>query len=254
MTDIGQNESGEKKKWDEQSEELLVDLWCDQECLYNITSKDYFNRDLKRREMEKIADALGTSADEVKKKMTNLRTQYGKLRRKGPSGSGLISFSRREKWLEERLAFLSPFMTAKATVSNLEKKRDTDHTEELELLVAADLDDAKCFDVVIPQVTSQTGPTPPKKKKESVEEKEMKIMEELLKSVTKVADNRDRLRSEDEDVFGQFVAGELRKIKNEQVKNVTKMKIHTALFDGIQDNFAKSKTLEPESGSSLHEQ
>ncbi|KAJ8044876.1 hypothetical protein HOLleu_07754 [Holothuria leucospilota] len=125
------------------------------------------------------------------------------------------------------------------------QKRYTDPTEELELLGEADSDDVKCLDVGIPQLISQTGPTPPKKKKESMEEKEMKIMEELLKSLTKVADNRETLRSEDDnDVFGVFVASELRKIKDEQVKNVTKMKIHTVLFDGMQDYLAKSKALE----------
>lgn len=58
--------------------------------------------------------------DQVKKRMKSLRTQFGKLRKPGRSGSEAKPTSKKNKWILDHLQFLTPHMVVRTTTSNLE--------------------------------------------------------------------------------------------------------------------------------------
>lgn len=47
--------------WKDERVAELIDLYQDRPCLYNVKSKDYFNRDLRKKALEEIAKAIGTT-------------------------------------------------------------------------------------------------------------------------------------------------------------------------------------------------
>ena len=48
-------------RWTDQRIDELITLFEDRPCLYNVKSKNYFNRDLRRKALAEIGTALGTS-------------------------------------------------------------------------------------------------------------------------------------------------------------------------------------------------
>jgi hypothetical protein len=49
---------GRSINWSVESEEKLVDLWEERPCLYDISCKEYSNRDIKRKALDDIGAAL----------------------------------------------------------------------------------------------------------------------------------------------------------------------------------------------------
>ena len=48
-------------RWTDQRIDKLITLFEDRPCLHNVKSKNYFNRDLRRKALAEIGTALGTS-------------------------------------------------------------------------------------------------------------------------------------------------------------------------------------------------
>ena len=133
--------------WDKDRTERLISLVEERPCLYNMKLKIYFNRDLRKRAHEEIAETIGLSGkktvlckivcmyccssmysvflvDEVQKKIKSFRTQYTRERQKvknRKSGDGADDIYT-SKWIHfPQLQFLDDFVTAKKTVSNYRK-------------------------------------------------------------------------------------------------------------------------------------
>jgi len=68
-------------------------------CLFDITLQSYSNKNEKRIAIEEIAEKMNLSADTVSKKLTSLRTQYARLMKNQPSGSGRAVKTSYQKWL-----------------------------------------------------------------------------------------------------------------------------------------------------------
>ena len=60
--------------------------------------------------MSACLDFFVNAADVVGKHMASLRSQYLRQLRPLPSGSGKRKKTERQRWLEERLEFLKPFV------------------------------------------------------------------------------------------------------------------------------------------------
>ena len=72
----------------EEQEAIFIEVWQENSCLYDIGCKSYSNKHEKKRAVMEIADKMNISADAVTKKITSLRTQYSRLMKALPSGSG----------------------------------------------------------------------------------------------------------------------------------------------------------------------
>lgn len=86
-------------RWTAELEDILVDLWQDHECLYNVSSKNDHNHYDKDKSWGEIAAVLSIPVEEVKTRVTTLRTQYTKLLKSQPSGSGEKCLTSRQRWL-----------------------------------------------------------------------------------------------------------------------------------------------------------
>jgi hypothetical protein len=64
------------KKWAPQETRNLISHFQDSPCLWDVFDKDYKNRYKKSTAVRKIALSFGINADEVKRKLHNLRRQY----------------------------------------------------------------------------------------------------------------------------------------------------------------------------------
>ena len=69
--------------------------------------------------MEYIADKINMSIDAVSKKLTSLRTQYSRLMKKLPSGSGRAAKTAHQKWLVSKLDFLTQHLKKRDSLSNI---------------------------------------------------------------------------------------------------------------------------------------
>ncbi|XP_031557241.1 uncharacterized protein LOC116293884 [Actinia tenebrosa] len=68
----------ERYPWSSREIEILIALWDNEEVLYNTRCADYFKRDKRIEALDRISDTLKIPIPEIRKKMTNLRTYYGK--------------------------------------------------------------------------------------------------------------------------------------------------------------------------------
>ena len=66
------------KKWEDQETFELIDLFEVNPCLWEIRNKDYQKRDKKEVAYNSIAEKLGVSATEVRKKWESLRAYHGR--------------------------------------------------------------------------------------------------------------------------------------------------------------------------------
>lgn len=103
----------------EDQEAVFIDLWQEKPCLYDIGSKSYSNKNEKRKAISEIAEKMEMSADAVSKKLTSLRTQYSRLIKALPSGSGSVARTSHQKWLVEKLDFLQQHLRKRGSLSNL---------------------------------------------------------------------------------------------------------------------------------------
>ena len=99
----------------------MIRLWEEHEELYSVFHSLYLDRGRKSLIFIEIADASGTTADEISKKKISLHSYYCQLRREhlnsGPTGSAAMQ---KIKWsILESLHFLKEPHTPNPTIGNL---------------------------------------------------------------------------------------------------------------------------------------
>ncbi|KAF4115304.1 hypothetical protein G5714_002793 [Onychostoma macrolepis] len=99
-----------KKVWTEEMEEHLIELWQEHECLYDISTEMYHNRAEKEKRWTEIANALQQPVEDVKTRAVSLRTQYCRLLKPKPSGSGNKPMTPRQKWLLRVMDFIKTYI------------------------------------------------------------------------------------------------------------------------------------------------
>ncbi|XP_034540816.1 uncharacterized protein wu:fb74b10 [Notolabrus celidotus] len=118
-----------RRKWTVQKEERMVELWADQPCLFDINSRTYHDRVEKEKQWTEIAEALQMPVAEVKTRSLSLRTQFSRLLRPRPSGSGEKTLTSKQKWILRGLDFLKPFVTPRNTETSLVIEDDETDTQ-----------------------------------------------------------------------------------------------------------------------------
>lgn len=106
-------------EWTDEKEDSLIDIWQQHPCLYDISSKSYSNRNEKQKATNEIAEKLCTTAVNIAKRLTSLRTQYARLIKPLPSGSGTVVKTTRQKWILEKMDFLKPHVKKRDSLTNL---------------------------------------------------------------------------------------------------------------------------------------
>lgn len=117
----------EKIKWSQAEIEKLIYLVQQYECIYNVKSAGYLDRNAKAQAFNKICEDLEMKeldVIEVKKKWKNLRTQYlreiRELRASKKSGSGICDVYTPKLWCFSQLQFLEAHTQIRSGESNFE--------------------------------------------------------------------------------------------------------------------------------------
>nr|XP_054765517.1 uncharacterized protein LOC129272387 [Lytechinus pictus] len=107
------------QSWTPEMEHTLVEIWSDNRCLYAVSDSAFSNRDARMKVINIMEEILGVSGREISRRMTTLRTQYTRLLKQPPSGSGTKMHTSRQMWVLKALAFLEPHVKARNSISNL---------------------------------------------------------------------------------------------------------------------------------------
>ncbi|XP_042364129.1 uncharacterized protein wu:fb74b10 [Plectropomus leopardus] len=122
-----------RTRWTRDMEDLLVDLWKQYECLYDVSSDTYHNKLEKERCWEEIAVALDLSVEEVKVRATSLRTQYTRVLKPLTSGSGKNkALTPRQRRILKSLKFLRKHVNPRSSESNVDQTTKDTLTTQLE--------------------------------------------------------------------------------------------------------------------------
>lgn len=114
-------------KWRDDFIEPFLDQYRQYECLWNISSDSYKNRDTRDKAYESMCSALclpGLSVNDIKTKIKTIRTNYkselNKILKSEKSGAGLNDvYVPRLFWFKKADEFLRGVSVAKNSISNL---------------------------------------------------------------------------------------------------------------------------------------
>ncbi|KAJ8356989.1 hypothetical protein SKAU_G00197830 [Synaphobranchus kaupii] len=200
-----------KEFWTRPKVEQLCKLWKTKPSLHNIDN-DYHDRWHKRRDSEEIAQHLGTTVEELLKKLKNLRSQYARERRKtrfSPINNCQVSSS---KWY--LLSVLKFLEKSDASISNIEEVNEEVTEDRLNTGTKEEAD------LPIRPQNGNAGSV--------ATEKRMRLAYEERSDIG----NAKEPPAEDTfDIFGKFVASELRQMETTQMQKVARLRIQQVLLD-----------------------
>ncbi|XP_038153207.1 uncharacterized protein LOC119791263 isoform X2 [Cyprinodon tularosa] len=219
-------------RWSQSTEERLVELWKAHPSLFDVASKSYHDRRKREKSWEAIAVQLQLPANEVKTRVASLRTQYGKLLKPKPSGSGHKPLTPKQKWILRHLDFLKGHVIHRHTESTLRPAVELDDTFEGEedssvLETEAEVEEEESSSPSTCQLVRKQVAT--KKKPESAQSLEMAKLSLLQQIQRTLASNEDS-----NELFGQQVASELRNIRDGAVQLRLKRNIMNMIYDALE--------------------
>ncbi|XP_069673984.1 uncharacterized protein [Periplaneta americana] len=215
-------------EWGRDNILLLAELLKANKCLWDVTKREYKDRHMKKDAYRTISLQLGTSPEEVEKKVHIMKTQFIRewTKVKKSRVCGIRNDIYVPKWYAfQPLSFLKDVYTTKKNKTNDEVQK----TETEELDVHKEVDDHVAIDSgesSQPSVTQRCNTIKRKTTSES-------HLDDVRTTVTSVGDNAVSKKHRDEFIiFADFVASELKKISHDQyMLAVTKSKISQEIFD-----------------------
>lgn len=119
--------------WSRQDTITLIDIYRSHECLWNVRSFDYRNRDKRAAAIRDIAQTISRSVNEVKKKLESLRNQHRRELRlmctSKKSGAGSDEIHTPKLWCFDILSFLNDGDSVRPAVSNMSSTTSNQTTE-----------------------------------------------------------------------------------------------------------------------------
>ncbi|CAI5661128.1 uncharacterized protein LOC112842915 [Oreochromis niloticus] len=259
--------------WTQAMEAQLVELWQAHPSLFDVASKNYHDRNKRDRGWMEIAAQLQLPVNEVKTRVASLRTQYGKLLKPKPSGSGQKPPTPKQTWILKHLDFLRAHVVHRQTESTLRlgtESEDIGATEEGDedqstMGIEADvfMSSNTTSPVSVSQEEENTSNSPPiseskgrlkrhrvqkyapKSAEHSIEMTKLSLLQQVQQTLS--ASNADS-----EELFGQQVASELRNIKDRALQLRLKRNIMNMIYDtqeaeqgGHHSQFAGSQVRPP---------
>ncbi|KAL3992616.1 interferon gamma receptor 1 [Sarotherodon galilaeus] len=234
--------------WTQAMEAQLVELWQAHPSLFDVASKNYHDRNKRDRSWMEIAAQLQLPVNEVKTRVASLRTQYGKLLKPKPSGSGQKPPTPKQTWILKHLDFLKAHVVHRQTESTLRVIRGaTEEGDEDQSTMGIEADVLMSSNTTSPVSVSQeeenTSNSPPisestgrlvkrprvqkhapKSAEHSIEMTKLSLLQQVQQTLS--ASNADS-----EELFGQQVASELRNIKDRALQLRLKRNIMNMIYD-----------------------
>ena len=197
-----------EKNWTSEEIETLIRMWRSKEVLYDVSSKDYLDKQKKYLALKEIADIIGTNSEAVLKKMNSLRSYYGHVRQScvlsNRKSDGNAIDIKKPTWpYYEHLHFLNDNLIPRSMTNSL--KRNNGKTDSFHV---------------------NNGPTKTPK---------VVITEEYSTS-------QDTLKQEDEkedEIFGQLIIKKLKKIPDGDIKEELKIEIQQLIFQARRKSYSK---------------
>ncbi|XP_072172151.1 uncharacterized protein [Diadema setosum] len=192
--------------------------------------------------MKSFKSADRKKEKQISNRMSSQRTLHGHLCRAPPSGSPTKSYTLRQTLLPAKnLAFLDEYMKAQTSLSNINEYDECmELSDEQPSLNETQVEQAAStnLDVATSQTTSKTighGPCPldqPSSPSTDTPEQEKKTagcMGEEANPRIQDALNSLEKENDQDSLFGQYIAGELRQITDPRVKLILKMAINNKI-------------------------
>ncbi|XP_055020895.1 uncharacterized protein LOC129412059 [Boleophthalmus pectinirostris] len=234
-------------------EAQLIELWQTHPSLFDVASQGYHDRNRREKSWEDIAAQLQLPVNEVKTRMTSLRTQYGKLLKPKPSGSGQKPLTSKQTWILQHLDFLKAHVIHRHTESTLRLATESEDTgpmeegDEDQSTVETESDVFTSSDTASPVSVTQeeenasnsSTVTPstdqpvkrPKVQKVKPKSTEHSIEMAKLSLLQQVQNTLSGSNADSEEVFGQQVASELRNIKDRALQLRLRRNIMNIIYD-----------------------
>ncbi|XP_031637792.1 uncharacterized protein LOC116350192 [Contarinia nasturtii] len=250
------NNQKDKRKvsrtWNREEIRKLIELYEMRVDLWNPSSQNYMNRNIKQTLLSEIANELNVSSKDVSAKWHALRTQFNRecnKERTLKSGSGADE-AYISKWeYKSSLRFLNVNTMSGATVSTLDLN-ELSSTGPIEKLAEFDINAA----IVLSSDSSDTNDnqydvpscsnnkrriehSSKRKKSNSQSSDENVLMQKALEVMSHTNDELD--------VFGQFIASEMRQISDLSKRNSVKREIMAILMNSGNDMLITTTQLQP---------
>ncbi|XP_046574783.1 uncharacterized protein LOC124282794 [Haliotis rubra] len=242
--------------------EELLELYEEEDLLWNTTHEHYYRKDKRRQALNRISAMLGINAVEINKKITNLRTYYSKevnkmkrSKAKGSKGDDLFV----SKWEHFKTMdrFLYPFIQGRKHMDLSEEDDSGDLDDEtatngyqslkLESPDVPQQDDTtsssrnlrkrRCLDEGTDESSRTHACTRDRSHQTSQKHSDYQSPSDTFVDSTYCNESPSQTMasasSEDrEDVFGRHVSHELRLITDLKTRQLVKLKIQNILFEG----------------------
>ncbi|XP_066500906.1 uncharacterized protein [Hoplias malabaricus] len=101
--------------WTSETEEEFVAMMESRPELFDTTESNFSNKTLKMNAWLEMAERLGISEKELKKKWDSLRTQYSRYTKMYGSGAEGRLCTARQQWILQRLKFLDPHIKRRSS-------------------------------------------------------------------------------------------------------------------------------------------
>ncbi|XP_052001269.1 uncharacterized protein LOC127656829 [Xyrauchen texanus] len=232
-----------KRMWTVHMEERLIALWSHYAYLYDISDMLYHDRPLKEKKWLEIAAELNIPVEDVKQRAGSLRTQYSRLLKPRPSGSGGKPLTSKQRWLLDNLEFLRRHYTPMLSKSSLnltpeqpdvgQKPSDVDVCQEFAYEVGSfsdtseNIPDSKS---VPRQTTPHRKPHQGKKRTVSnldTEVEAIAVFREMSATVMAGFNQGNDLEA----TFAQQIASDLREIQSPALRKMAKRQIQMLVYE-----------------------
>nr|CAH7742650.1 unnamed protein product [Callosobruchus chinensis] len=197
----------------------LVQLYRDNECLWDLKSQNYRNKEMRATALQNIAQEMNLEEfgpTDVKNKIKNLRATYylelDKIKKSSKSGAGGNVYTPKVKWFEEMDAFIRNVSIQRKTTDNSDTSNNIsvpgDHDE-----INSDAENNSPTPELGLTTSNSNEPTRPRSKRSKLSQ-----MSEMIKDMKNVTQNIN-MPSEEEndcDIYGKHVASQLKKLSERQ--------------------------------------
>ncbi|CAK1587779.1 unnamed protein product [Parnassius mnemosyne] len=220
--------------WDDETTFKLIEIFETKSILWDSSSKHYKNNINKSEAWEDISAALGISMQDAKSKIHRLRSQFARERKKILSyittGVG-TAHAKKPKWkFYDALKFLSDVTTTQIIEQNFKTTSDSESDTMNETTNQDDVQETEQQDATMsapqPQSTQQAPSSSQKTGKRKIDDN----LNDLFITVKSAKEKMIEIRDE-YDIYGQYVASELRAAKNENAVLQAKSYINNILID-----------------------
>ncbi|XP_015248611.1 PREDICTED: uncharacterized protein LOC107096463 [Cyprinodon variegatus] len=218
-------------RWSKSTEKQLVELWKAHPCLFDVASQSYYDRKNREKSWEAIAHQLQLPVNEVKTRVTSLRTQYGKLLKAKPRrGGGRKPLTPKQKWILKHVDFLKGHIIHRHTESTMSPTTESEEafegegdssTSETEAEVEEE-DSSSSLTCQLVQKKEETKQKP-QSAQQCLEMAELSLLQQIQKTLVSNADSTE--------LFGQQVASELRNIRDRAIQLRLRRNIMNMIYD-----------------------